>query len=462
MTEPRSIYPKHFLQDHFLQEPHPSRKIGFILIPFRDEFAPVEAAIRRAVEMAGLTPHRADDPELFNTRATMEAILRGIADAQVVIADMTGKNENVFYETGIAHTIKDNVVLLTQDTEKLSFDSQHIPHIRYKLDDLETLTRDLSERVKGLPAEPPPERFGTAYPASPAETRNDLRRRLDACEREWTSQVVPAEAKKFYERFPALHTSPSVSISDDEWVESLRVHLPAFLPPWRLVEELGLHVIREGPAFESVIPELMLALERAYTLWDRIRPQQPNTITGHGPLLALRTWTLWGALALDSENWVAVEALLHRPTNIGPNYPPLTGLHLHYPAAAGNRIDIAASSVDNQLAPLASQHFGDLESMQAFVGLWRFASDLATRGSDPWMLQTWAVTARERFEGLVGRLAGDAEYAQHFVRAVCLTDVQTLNKEWQGGLRDELASRARLDTGQRHWILPRLPERFAE
>ena len=455
MTEPRPIYPK-----HFLSEPVARANTGFILMPFSDEFEPVHEAIRAAITEARLRPLRADD--IFSTRSGMEKILRGIAEAEVVIADMTGRNANVFYEAGIAHTIKDNVVLLTQDINDIPFDFRHIDHIEYKNDELDGLTQDLSEVIGRLPAEPPPDGGRSAGPTSVVETKTVLRRRRDACEREWADEVVPAEASKFYDRFPALHTSPTISIPEDEWDESLRIHLPAFLPTWLPVEDLGLDVIKEGPPLQSVVPELVLALERAYTLWDRIRPQQPHTITGHGALLALRTWTLWGAVALDSENWVAVEALLHRPTNVGPDHPSLSQLPLHYPAAAGNRIDIAAGSVDDQLDPLASQHFGDLESLQAFIGLWRFAADLATRGSDQWMLQTWAVTARERFEGLVGRLAIDADYAQRFVHAVCLTGVQDLNKLWQGGLRDELTSRGRLDAGQRHWMLPRLPDRFAE
>ena len=463
MTEPRSIYPKHFLQEHFLQNPHPDRKTGFILIPFKDEFKPVEKAIRAAIATAGLTPYRADDPELFNTRATMEAILRGIADAQVVVADMTGKNENVFYEAGIAHTTKHNVVLLTQDTERLSFDSQHIPHIRYKLDNLEGLTQDLSGIIGRLPPEPPPERRGTGDPASPTEMKNALRRQLEACEREWTDDVVPAESKKFRERLAALQKMPTSSSPDEEWEESLRIHLPAFLPPWLQVEDLGFEVIREGPAQESVMPELMVALESAFTLWERITPQQPNTITTHSSLLALRTWTLWGAAALDYENWGVVEALLNRPTNIGPNHPSLAQLHhLHYPAAAGGLIHIAARSVEEQPSAFAAQHFGNPESMQAFIGFWRFAADLAAKASDQWMLQTWATAPRARFEGLVNRLGTDAEYAGHFATAVLQKDVASVNEEWESDLRDELTSRKRRGSGLRHWMLPHLPARFAE
>ena len=81
MTEPRPIYPKHFFSTASTRT-----KTGFILMPFASEFEPIHQAIREALSGAELEPVRADDH--FSTRAGLEKILRGIAEAEVVIADM--------------------------------------------------------------------------------------------------------------------------------------------------------------------------------------------------------------------------------------------------------------------------------------------------------------------------------------------------------------------------------------
>jgi hypothetical protein len=49
-----------------------------------------------------------------------------------VVADITGRNPNVFYELGIAHTYGQRVVLLAQGTEDIPFDLQRFRHILYE------------------------------------------------------------------------------------------------------------------------------------------------------------------------------------------------------------------------------------------------------------------------------------------------------------------------------------------
>lgn len=128
---------------------------GFILMPFATAFRDVYNAIRLAISDADLTPKRADDE--FLTRASLERILRGILEAEVVIADMTGRNPNVFYEVGIAHATKENVVLLAQSIkDDVPFDVQHIDHLEYVAtrEGLKRLRSQLTAIIKGLPPEP--------------------------------------------------------------------------------------------------------------------------------------------------------------------------------------------------------------------------------------------------------------------------------------------------------------------
>ncbi|HEV2757708.1 MAG TPA: hypothetical protein VG318_18255 [Actinomycetota bacterium] len=53
-----------------------------------------------------------------------EQIVRSIVNARVVIADLTGRNPNVYYELGIAHSFGKPLIILVDSTENLAFDIQ--------------------------------------------------------------------------------------------------------------------------------------------------------------------------------------------------------------------------------------------------------------------------------------------------------------------------------------------------
>jgi hypothetical protein len=64
----------------------------------------------------------------------MEKVWEGICAAQLIIADCTEKNPNVFYEIGIAHTIGKKVVLITRSDEDIPSDVKNFDYIRYVYD----------------------------------------------------------------------------------------------------------------------------------------------------------------------------------------------------------------------------------------------------------------------------------------------------------------------------------------
>jgi hypothetical protein len=51
-----------------------------------------------------------------------------------VIAEISGGNDNVFYELGIAHTLNKPAILITRTTqpEEVPFDIRHLRYIQYK------------------------------------------------------------------------------------------------------------------------------------------------------------------------------------------------------------------------------------------------------------------------------------------------------------------------------------------
>jgi nucleoside 2-deoxyribosyltransferase len=55
-----------------------------------------------------------------------------INQAAFIIADVTGRNPNVMYELGIAHTLGKPVIIITQEINKIPFDFKHLRHYVYE------------------------------------------------------------------------------------------------------------------------------------------------------------------------------------------------------------------------------------------------------------------------------------------------------------------------------------------
>jgi hypothetical protein len=123
-----SVYPRDALRGY--KNLH--KASCFVLMPFATAFDGVWAAIRETLQSKelNLICRRADD---FRAPNILETILKGIAQAEFVLADLTGANPNVFYELGIAHCVKDSakVILLTQDMSFVPFDLRHLRCITY-------------------------------------------------------------------------------------------------------------------------------------------------------------------------------------------------------------------------------------------------------------------------------------------------------------------------------------------
>ena len=106
----------------------------FVVCPFKDEFNAIyEDQIKQVVESElSMLCIRAD--EIYSNGPIIEDIWRLINEARVIVADMTERNPNVFYEVGLAHAIGKDVVLLAQDVNDIPFDLRHLRTIIYKND----------------------------------------------------------------------------------------------------------------------------------------------------------------------------------------------------------------------------------------------------------------------------------------------------------------------------------------
>jgi hypothetical protein len=79
--------------------------------------------VKPAVAKCGLTAHRSDHDR--TPGQVTSGLIRSILESHVVIADMTGRNPNVYYELGVVHSFQRPVVLLVDHAASLSFDTQH-------------------------------------------------------------------------------------------------------------------------------------------------------------------------------------------------------------------------------------------------------------------------------------------------------------------------------------------------
>lgn len=107
----------------------------FVMMPFGDPLGSYyEQIYEPAIKKAGLTPVRADN-EIFGTGKIIDQIWSGISNAKILLAELTSRNANVFYELGLAHALKKPVVLVSSNEEDVPFDLQHVRVIYYNYQD---------------------------------------------------------------------------------------------------------------------------------------------------------------------------------------------------------------------------------------------------------------------------------------------------------------------------------------
>lgn len=102
------------------------RASAFMIMPFGPEDLQVvyEDFIRPTLEAdCRVDCVRGDD--IFGSNVVMEDVVTAMWRADLVVADLTGQNANVFYEVGIAHAIDKPVLLLAQSLDDVPFDLRH-------------------------------------------------------------------------------------------------------------------------------------------------------------------------------------------------------------------------------------------------------------------------------------------------------------------------------------------------
>lgn len=104
-------------------------KLVAVMMPFSPEFERVFLTIQAACTTSGLTCLRVKD--IWEASAIIQDIFGLIFRANIVVCDFSGRNPNVFYEAGIAHTLGKHVIPLSQSKDDVPFDVQHHRYLPY-------------------------------------------------------------------------------------------------------------------------------------------------------------------------------------------------------------------------------------------------------------------------------------------------------------------------------------------
>jgi hypothetical protein len=128
----------------------------FVMMPFGEWFDRYYQEIYvPAIKEAGFEPIRAD--ELFSTGSVVEQIWDQIEKSKLLLADLSGKNANVFYELGLAHAASKPVVFTASNADDVPFDLRHLRVIVYDIREPEwapRLRKSISDYLRNAIKEP--------------------------------------------------------------------------------------------------------------------------------------------------------------------------------------------------------------------------------------------------------------------------------------------------------------------
>ena len=130
--------------------PWPLTHLGHVavMMPFGAAFNPVYEAVKKACQALRLNPVRVD--EIYGPTHIIDDVFRTIEQSKLVVSDLTGRNPNVLYETGLAHARNRDVIMIVQNEEDVPFDLRHIRYVSYlpNSQGLEKLTVELTETIR--------------------------------------------------------------------------------------------------------------------------------------------------------------------------------------------------------------------------------------------------------------------------------------------------------------------------
>lgn len=125
------------------------KKTIFVCMPFHEAFENIyELVIKEVAKELTLRCERAD--EIQHNGGILEKVFESIKSAHIIVAEMTSRNPNVFYEVGYAHALRKEVILITQHIDSIPVDLRGFNHIEYNPIRLRDLQKALKKRIEAF------------------------------------------------------------------------------------------------------------------------------------------------------------------------------------------------------------------------------------------------------------------------------------------------------------------------
>ena len=125
-----------------------------VMMPFGKEFDRVYEAIKSACETEGYRTLRVD--EIYGPKPITADIFSTTVQSTLVISDLSGRNPNVLYETGLAHALNRDVIMIVQNEDDIPFNVHHLRYLTYLPNEegLGKLSKDLSASIQAALSTP--------------------------------------------------------------------------------------------------------------------------------------------------------------------------------------------------------------------------------------------------------------------------------------------------------------------
>ena len=128
-----------------VEEDKPSGKTCFVISPIGEPNTEIrkradnvlEFVIREALEPMGYNPIRAD--KFHKSGVVTAQIIEQLAEAPLVVADLTDNNPNVFYELAIRHMARKPYIQIKEPEQRLPFDVADINTVILDVKDLKSV-----------------------------------------------------------------------------------------------------------------------------------------------------------------------------------------------------------------------------------------------------------------------------------------------------------------------------------
>lgn len=195
----------------------------------------------------GITCLRADKDNRPGDIITQ--VIESVSDSDIVIADLTGRNPNVFYELGVRHALRNGTILLAQDIGDVPFDLRGQRTICYRYDPESLialkcqLKATLAEVISGtMQIDNPVRRFLherevakiLAAPVSPGyDALKELVNEMNTVRRDLAERVVEIRELVQYST-----SSPKLEVAPEDY------GISAFEGAWTSRENGGLYIIQ--------------------------------------------------------------------------------------------------------------------------------------------------------------------------------------------------------------------------